>query len=115
MRANELYVGVSYPALTWGQMIRCTVLQLVACDGTAAPGKNPTLRQQSPTPSPLHQTPALSALNSESRPFGNQHLLSLFVRLSQADPFLYRVWNDDVRELSVAKCYSSTHELHRSQ
>lgn len=91
MRANGLYVGVSYPALTWGQMIRCSVLQLVACDRTAAPGKNTTLRQQSPTLSPSHNTPALSALNSESRPFANQYLLSPFVRLSQADPFLYRV------------------------
>lgn len=88
----NLYVGVSYPALTWGQMIRCTVLQLVACDGTAAPGKNPTLRQQSPTLSPSDKTPALSAHNSDNRLFGNQHLLSLFVRLSQADPVLYRVW-----------------------
>lgn len=30
MRANELYVGVSYPVLTWGQMIRCSVLQVVS-------------------------------------------------------------------------------------
>lgn len=47
--------------------------------GTAAPGKNPTLRQQSPTLSPPHKTPVVCALNSESRPFGKQHLISHFV------------------------------------
>lgn len=71
MRANEFYVGVSYPALTWGQMIRCTVLQLVACDGTAAPGKNPTLRQQSPTLSPsIQNSCALCPLILRFAPLG---------------------------------------------
>lgn len=32
--------------------------------GTAAPGKNPTLRQQSPTLSPPHKTPVVCALDS---------------------------------------------------
>lgn len=91
MRANEIYVGVSYPALTWEQMIRCSVLHLLPCDGTAAPGKNPTLRQQSPPP---HKTPAR---NSESRSFGNQHFLSLFVRLFLRQISFYTAFgNDDV-------------------
>lgn len=60
MRANKLYVGVSYPALTWGQMIRCTVLQLVACDGTAAPGKT-QLSGSNPPLCPL-QTKLLRSL-----------------------------------------------------
>lgn len=97
MRANEIYVGVSYPALTWEQMIRCSVLQLVPCDGTAAPGKDPTLRQQSPPLSPPRKTPALSTRNSESRPFGNQHFLSLFVRFFLRQISFYTAFgNDDV-------------------
>ena len=89
MRANEIYVGVSYPALTWEQMIRCSVLHLLPCDGTAAPGKNPTLRQQSPPP---HKTPALSARNSESFLWESTFFKPFCPFVSQADQFLYSFW-----------------------